>query len=501
MQRSTAPTERTSSRVLAATAAAGALVLLSACSPTTDTSEGETAAESAFEIVTDTPDPVGDIDGFTWSLLAEPSSLAYTYAYDYSPNTVLSNVCDTLLRWGNDLTIEPGLATSWTNPTPTTWVYQLREDVVFHDGTPMTADDAVASISRHLDPEVGSFWGGLMSSVASVEKTGEYEITITTTAPNALIHEYLAATPGTVESAATLEELGSTYGTPEGGVNCSGPFAVGEWNVGDSIVLERFDDYWDEDLRAYAEEVTFVFQADSASRSSAWQTGEVDGGWQVPSDAIANLNASGAGAVHFGESTAVTSEIVNNLDGPLGSPEVRQALLMAIDREGLVSAAEYGYAEVVDVLAPNSVWGEASEDALSVAFDDINHYEYDPKTAADMAETAGVVGESIVIATSNVSSATSTMSQAVADAAETIGLEVELRTIAPAEYAQIFSSPENREGIDLFFTFWYLSAGDPMSMYIACRPECSRTTVDGRTMSSMGSSQKPWQPATQPTAA
>ena len=71
-----------------------------------------------YEVSTSTPEPAGDIDSFTWSLYAEPMSLAYPYAFDYPPNTVLSNVCESLLRWNADLSISPGLATAVRQPRP-----------------------------------------------------------------------------------------------------------------------------------------------------------------------------------------------------------------------------------------------------------------------------------------------------------------------------------------------------------------------------------------------
>ena len=99
----------------------------------------------AYQISATTPEPTGDIDSFTWSLYAEPLSLAYPYAFDYPPNQVLSNVCESLLRWNADLSISPGLASAVDNPDPTTWVYTIRDGVTFHDG-----DDADGGRRRRL---------------------------------------------------------------------------------------------------------------------------------------------------------------------------------------------------------------------------------------------------------------------------------------------------------------------------------------------------------------
>lgn len=110
-----------------------------------------------WELTTETPAPSGNIDSITWASYAEPYSLDYAYAFDYADNQVLANMCESLLRLNPDYSLSPGLAESFANPDPLTWVYQIRDGVTFHDGTPLTAADAVASMNRHLDPEVGSF--------------------------------------------------------------------------------------------------------------------------------------------------------------------------------------------------------------------------------------------------------------------------------------------------------------------------------------------------------
>ena len=83
------------------------------------------------------------------------ASLSFAYAFDYPPNQVLANVCESLLRWNADLSYSPGLATKFENPTPTTWVYTIRQGVTFHDGTTLTPDDVVARSSTTSTPTSG----------------------------------------------------------------------------------------------------------------------------------------------------------------------------------------------------------------------------------------------------------------------------------------------------------------------------------------------------------
>src|SRR5688572_22096144 len=256
----------------------GAVLALSACTaaePEADTAPG-------YELSAATGAPSGEIDSYSWVSYAEPYSLDYAYAFDYSDNQVLANVCESLLRLNPDYTLGPGLAESFAHPTPTTWLYTIRDGVRFHDGTTLTAADVVASLSRHIDPAVGSSWYSVYQNVVSIEQTGEREVTVTESVPSSQFNLAMGGSAGVVESAATLEELGADYGNSSGGVSCTGPFRFEEWEPGESITLTRSDDYWDETLRAKAGEVRFIFMNDANARVNALKSGEVDGGWMVP---------------------------------------------------------------------------------------------------------------------------------------------------------------------------------------------------------------------------
>ncbi|GAA2813725.1 ABC transporter substrate-binding protein [Kitasatospora paracochleata] len=443
---------------LAAVAAAVALAT-TACGSTAHRADGA----PGYQLTATTPAAAGGIDSFTWSLFAEPTTIDYAYAFDFPPNQILANVCESLLRWNPDLTASPNLAASFSNPTPTTWVYQIRPGVHFHDGTVLTADDVVASLRRNMDPEVAGVWSNQYRNVRSIDRTGPLEVTVTLKSPDSTFNKYLAAGPGVVESAATLARAGKDYGSPTGGVNCTGPFSFSSWTSGQSLVLKRFDDYWNPQLKAKSGQVKFVFLADPTTRVNAFRTGEVDGGWMVPAGAYGQLRSTPGGALYFGQNTTVASEVVNNLKGPLGDAEVRQALLMAIDRKGIVKAGAAGVGEVADSLVTANNWNGApgATDLLKA----LPQYPYDPAKAKTLAAKAGVAGQKVVIATSPLDSQTTIITQAVAQAATAIGLKPEIDTIAADKYTALFTDPAAREGIDLFLTFWYTSITDPLDMY------------------------------------
>ena len=159
--------------------------------------------ELDWELTTATAAPSGDIDSYSWVSYAEPYSLDYAYAFDYSDNQVLANVCESLLRLNPDYTLSPGLAESFEHPTPETWVYEIRDGVTFHDGTPLTAADVVASMNRHLDPAVGSSWYSVYQNVVSIEQTGDRQVTVTEAIPDSQFNLAMGGSAGVIESAAT----------------------------------------------------------------------------------------------------------------------------------------------------------------------------------------------------------------------------------------------------------------------------------------------------------
>ncbi|MEU9374295.1 ABC transporter substrate-binding protein [Streptomyces sp. NPDC048255] len=460
--RSSAPRPARLRHAVAAALAAATVLITSACSGTTRQAD---EAATAYQLTDRTPAAAGDLDSFTWSIFAEPTTIDYAHAFDYPPNQILANVCESLLRWNPDLTTSPNLAASYANPTPTTWVYQIRPGVRFHDGTALTADDVVASLRRNLDPETASVWAYPFRNVTSVDRTGPMEVTVTLAKPDSLFNQYLAASPGTVESAATLAASGKDYGNPQTGVNCTGPFSFASWTSGQSLTLKRFDDYWNPELKAKAGQAKFVFLADPTTRVNAFQSGEVDGGWMVPPSAYGQLRSSQAGTLYFGRNTTVADEVVSNLKGPLGDVRVRRALLMAIDREGIVKAGAGGVGDVAGSLVTDNLWSSAPAAAREGILKELPDYPYDPAKAKALAAEAGVSGQKIVIATSPLDSQTTIITQAVAQAATAIGLKPQIDSISAEKYTALFTDPAAREGVDLFLTFWYTSVTDPLDMY------------------------------------
>lgn len=441
-----------------------AVMLIAAACSSEGIGDSTAPSGSSEALVTDTPDPSGDIDTFTFALDYEPSSLDWVYAYNYGENTALSNICENLLRLTPEYEIVPALAESFDHPDGTTWVYTIRQGVTFHDGSEMTTEDVLWSLQRQLDPDVGSYYGSWMANVDAIEQTGPWEITVTLSRPDVVFNQMMATPTGGVGDKEFVERAGADYGTPDGGVNCTGPFRLGEWVKGERLVFERHEDYWDAALRARAARVEVPFISNESTMVSALVGGEIDGTFDVPPAAIDQLQQSDAGTLYFGPSMQSYDVIVSDFDGPLGDERIRRALMLALDREGIISAAVNGRAEPLKAIVAPSSWGYAQE-TFQQGWDALPPAEQNLEEAQALVREAGVPTETITLANLAEDEELLIIATALQDAATKLGMKLDIQTLPVGKYGPLFFDAKAREGIDMFLTGWYTDVPEPLNMY------------------------------------
>ncbi len=444
------------------TTVAGALpvlAVLAACSGSPNSAPDP--SDEFFALSAGTPRAAGPIDSFSWALYAEPPTLDYTAAFDYPQNTILSNVCESLMRWTPGLTVEPGLARRASNPDPTTWVYDLREGVRFHDGRTMSADDVVHSLGRQRNQDNAAPWAQIFENVVAVTRTGPLQVTVKLKKPDSQFPQYMATTAGVVASKAGVEKAGGNYGST-GGLACSGPFELGAWHKGEAIELDRFDGYWGADAKARM--VEFRFLTDPYARTNALLSGEVDGGYLIPTESYARLDRSATGTLYFGEGLSTVNVNVTNLKGPLGDIRVRRALSLALDRSGFVDAGLGGAGSATTSLTVRAAWARASDATRKAAFAGLPPTEPDLTAARTLIEEAGAAGATLTVATSSIGRDVSRLATAVQTAGERIGLDIRLKSVAPNAFTALFTDPGAREGIDMLPLTYYNSVTDPLDL-------------------------------------
>ncbi len=351
---------------------------------------------------TDAPaaDTGGDTDSFlVFGNSGEPDTLDSMDTTTGTSLYVTQQMLETLVTFApGTLDLEPGLATEWTaNEDSTEWTFTLREGVTFHDGTPFNAEAVVFNFRRIAEedfefgfrdegkvyaifPDIFGGYAGSEDTIwRGVEAVDDTTVVFTLNTPTPLFPNFLAADYFAISSPTAVQELGADYGTPNGGAVGTGPFRFLEWRPGESISMERYEDYWGEPARMPG--VTVRFIDDAAQRLAELQAGAVDFTVNLAPDARETIANDPNLAVPPLEPFNIAYLSLNINNPPLDNPLVRQAIAHAIDKEAILEGLYGGVGTVaVDFLPDALAWARA---------DDLNAYEYDPERARELLAEAG----------------------------------------------------------------------------------------------------------------
>lgn len=447
---------------LGATAAAVALALAaSACSGKQAPSASE--SPSTDELSPTTPAPTSEVDSVTWALYRDVASLDPIYAFDYPENTAVAAMCETLIRQQPDGTTVPGLASDIDSSDPTSLVFTIRDGVTFWDGNPLTPADVVFSLQRQATTTTG-YYGTVFRNVKSIAATGANQVTITLKQPDSQLLGELSSTPGFITEKAYTQSKGAGFGTPTGGTMCTGAFELSSWKPGSALVMSRYDGYWDTSFPRMVKELRLVGASDEANLTQALKTGEIDGVYALQLSTLDQLRSEPNLNVFTGPSYATHSLIMSNPKGTLGDPQVRQALSLAIDRQGIIDATWRGAAEIPHALVGAGTFGYA-QDTFQTAYDALPALTPDLEKAKQLIEDAGATGKSITLGTSSELGPLQVATDAVKSAAEQIGLKVTEKSVSAAKYIDFFTDPAAWTSVDGFFTINYPDYADPLALY------------------------------------
>jgi peptide/nickel transport system substrate-binding protein len=429
-----------------------------------------TSSAPANATVSSVPKAQGSVSQVTWNLqFGEPTSLDWLHAFDYSENTVVANMCENLLRLDPNFKIVPGLASSYQaipKAAPTKYVMNLRKGVTFWDGKPMTAADVVFSMERNLDPKVGSYWEATYQYVKSIKQTGPSQVTVFMKRPDALFSEFLALPTAGVGEKAFIQSKGSSYGTPDGGVMCTGPFEFVKWNKGDSIVLKRNPHYWDPTLQPRVGTLKFTFLSDDASATSALVSGEVDGEYDVPLSGLTQLKSSSVGKFYSGPGLQTLDVGIASLKGGLKNELIRQALLKTIDYQGIVKTVLQGTGEPIRTLVTPATYDGYAQSVYQQGLNAIPAPQQDMAQAkALVTQAGGPPKQPIVIAYRPSNQLYTQVLDSLQSSAAKVGIKIVLRGIPDSTYANLFDDPKARAGLDGLITLNYTDVPDPLEFY------------------------------------
>jgi peptide/nickel transport system substrate-binding protein len=450
-------------RISAAAAVLAASALLtSACGRSIDASSAPGSVSPTKGLVATTAAGAQSVPSVTWAVYRDVNSLDPIYAFDYPENTAISLMCESLLRQAPDGSIGPGVATV-ANPSPTEMVFTLKPGVTFWDGSPVTAADVVFSLDRQMNPAYGGFYGGVFNRVRSIQATGPGQVTITLKQPDYWLEGELASMAGIVIQKSYAMKEGKKYGTPSGGIMCTGDYEFKSWTAGAGVTAVVNPHYWNTAVKPLVQQIVIKGVPDAASFNSGMLTGAIQGSYYFGDPALSQLEHSKSVKVYQGPGQSTDAFIVSATSGPLANATVRQALSLALDRPAIISNVYQGAALMPRWLANPGTFGYGAS-VFDAAYNKSPVLTQDLAKARKLAKAAGVTGQTITIGTSSQITSIATVTAAYQQAAEAIGLKVVLKSVSAQDYINFFTSAQARHGVDGFITVNYGDYADPAAL-------------------------------------
>jgi peptide/nickel transport system substrate-binding protein len=241
-----------------------------------------------------------------------------------------------LTMYDENLNVVPCLAESWENPNDTTYIFKLRQGVLWHDGTPFTADDVKYSLERLLNPETAGPYATWFNAIQTIDVIDPHTVQFNLSAPYGPLVANFAAMRGSAiiknNAAADMNLQIEAIGT--------GPYVLTEYVPESHLTLRRNENYWEEGL-PYADEVTFKTLVEEDARVAALRSEQIN---------YAYLTVEGAervaGEEHVGVMRSpkawLVAHFMNTFREPYTDVRVRKAISMAVNRQEVIDKAVGG---------------------------------------------------------------------------------------------------------------------------------------------------------------
>src|SRR3954471_12881658 len=310
--------------------------------------------------------------------------------------SVTGNVYEGLVARGKDLSLQPALASSWKQTSPTVWRFQLRKGVQFHDGTPFTADDVLFSFARAAGE--GSDMRANVNDFKAVRKINDHEIEIETKSPfpilpNQLTTTFILSKKWCEDNQATrpVDRRKGIENAASFRANGTGPYRLRERQPGVRTTFVRNGSYWGK-IDGNAQEIIYTPIANDDTRVAARLSGEIDVMEPVPVQDVDRINASANARVLVGPELRTIflgmdqkrdELLYSSVKGknPFKDKRVRQAFYQAIDVDGIQKTVMRGASKPT-----GEMWGPG----INGFIPELNkRLPYDPEAAKKLLAEAG----------------------------------------------------------------------------------------------------------------
>lgn len=304
---------------------------------------------------------------------SEPNHLDPRYSTDANSSRIGSLIYSSLLRLDQEARWIGDLAESWEMLDPQTYIFRIRRNVTFHDGTELTAADVKHTYDSILDPENRSPKRGPLSILETVEQLDRYIVQFRLSAPHAPFLEQCLIG---IIPAAGVKMAGSGRSNPPPG---SGPFVFSAFDLGQKIILKANPSYWEG--KPPIPGVVFNIVPDAIVRVLEFKKGTIQLLQNdIEPDTLSWIEKNTDAVVETRQGTTFQYIGINLTHPILQHRKVRRALAHAIDRDAIIRHILRGQATAANGLLSPLHWAHDPT---------VPHWPYDPEKARRLLDEAG----------------------------------------------------------------------------------------------------------------
>jgi len=364
-------------------------------------------------------------------------------------------VFDPLVRWTQELTFEPRLATKWERMDELTMRFYLRKGVKFHSGNTFTAKDVKWSFDRMRK---SADFKGLLEPFDGCYVVDDYTVDVKTKKPYALLlnmstyffamdSEFYTGTDANGQPKDTILKIGESFAlNNESG---TGAYVVTKREHGVVLEMDRFKDYWDAKSPGNVDKFILTPIKENATRVAALLSGDVDFISPVPPQDFKRIDSDGkVKLVTISGGRIITFQMNPNRVEAFKDARVRQAIVHAVNNTGIVKKIMKGTATVAAQQGPKGYTGY--KDSLKP--------RYDVKKAKALLKEAGYAKglEITMMAPNNRYVNDAKIAEATAQMLGKIGIKVNLKTMPKAQYWNEFDA----RAADMMMIGWHSDTED-----------------------------------------
>lgn len=358
-----------------------------------------------------------------------------------SANVYHGKIFEGLVSQDENMDIQPALATKWKQVNDTTWEFELREGVTFHDGTEFTAEAVKRTIERVQSEETASPRKNLFEMITEVKVIDDHKVQLITAYPFAPLLANLSHYASGIISPTAIDSGKPIGQNPVG----TGPFKFDSWKPGQEVKLVRYDHYWGD--KPKIDSVTFKVVPEDSTRIAMVETGEAHIATPVPVTEIERIEASDSMKLLRSDALGIDYIGFNTQKKPFDDPRVRQAISYAVDTKAIVEGVYNNVGTVATGPMGPGVWGHNP---------DLTGYEYNIEKAKELLAEAGYADGFSTTIWTNDNKERMDVAEVIQSQLKGIGIEVEVKVVEWGAYLEATANGEH----DMFILGWSNMTGD-----------------------------------------